>query len=106
MYKWIFERQAFADMYTRAREMQADTLADEIVHIGMTTTAKTAHRDRIRMDAFKWAAAKLAPKKYGDKHQVEHAGKIGVDDKPSDHAPEWLTREVGLTVPTQGRSTH
>ena len=93
-------------MYARAREAQADTLADEIIHIGMTTTAKTAHRDRIRMDAFKWAAAKLGPKKYGDRHQVEHAGKIGVDDKPSDHCPEWLKLEVAKPSATRDGSTH
>ncbi len=94
VYKWLFERQDFADLYARARGAQADTLADEVIHIGMTTSQKTAHRDRVRMDAFKWAAAKLAPRKYGDKQQIEHKGSVPVDDRPSKHAPEWLKQRL------------
>jgi len=35
-------------------------------------------RSKIRYDARKWIASKLAPKKYGDKTQTEHSGVVGV----------------------------
>jgi hypothetical protein len=33
-------------------------------------------RARLKVDARKWVAAKLKPKKYGDKLQTEHSGEI------------------------------
>ena len=30
--------------------------------------------------AFKWTASKKIPKKYGDKQQIEHTGKVGLID--------------------------
>jgi hypothetical protein len=34
-------------------------------------------RSALRIDARKWLAGKMAPKKYGDKQQIEHAGPDG-----------------------------
>ena len=53
---------------TRAREVQADHFADEIIEI--VDTEPDANRARVRMDGRKWVSSKLAPKKYGDKVQV------------------------------------
>lgn len=33
-------------------------------------------RSRLRIDARKWMLGKMQPKKYGDKLELEHAGKI------------------------------
>jgi len=80
-------------MYARAREAQAEVLADEIVEIaddssedfifaeGEDQDGKGAKkyvnkeyvkRSALRVDARKWVAAKLLPKKYGDltRHEV------------------------------------
>jgi hypothetical protein len=71
----------FLDQYTRARELQAESLLDEILEIadddsedtmmggmGGTVGNPTAvSRARVKIDSRKWAMAKLAPKKYGDK---------------------------------------
>ena len=106
VYRWLEEIVAFRDKYARARLDQADTLADEIVRIadetmvGETRTIKPdgtieikqgdmlEHR-RLRVDARKWIASKLKPKKYGDKTEVEHTGdlKIGVVSYASTHDP-------------------
>lgn len=83
VYRWLAEssKADFREMYTRAREDQADTLADEIVEIADDTANDTLHtedgkayansewinRSRLRVDARKWVAAKLKPRKYGDK---------------------------------------
>jgi hypothetical protein len=46
----------------------------------MTPNRKNIQRSRLRVDARKWAAAKLAPKKYGDR--VENDVKGGVHFQP------------------------
>ncbi len=74
---------------SRAREAQAEIRADEIVDIAddasddLTTdkdgklVANNEHiqRSRLRVDARKWIAAKLLPKRYGDK--LQHTGEGG-----------------------------
>ncbi|MDR0215556.1 MAG: hypothetical protein LBJ15_16360 [Comamonas sp.] len=88
MLDWINADQSRAEMYTRAREDRSDKLADEIVAIsdeseyapvtdmsGKTVALvfdKTAvARNKLRVDARKWIAAKLKPRVYGDKVQVD-----------------------------------
>jgi hypothetical protein len=73
---------AFRDQYACAREEQAEALADEIVGISDEIDATVKHegeevrlaldatavaRNRLRVDARKWVASKLKPKKYGDR---------------------------------------
>lgn len=86
VFKWLADMKPFADQYARAREAQADTLADEILEIADDTSRDTIAtekngeqpnsewitRSRLRVDARKWLASKMAPKKYGDK--ITHAG--------------------------------
>ncbi len=83
--RWLESNEAFRDNYARARQDQADYLAEEIVQIaddgandtyatddGERTNQDVIARSRLRVDARKWYASKLAPKKYGDR--VTHAG--------------------------------
>jgi hypothetical protein len=56
---------ALCGQYARAREEQADFYADEIVTIA--DTEPDAAIARVRIDARKWVANKLRPKRYGDK---------------------------------------
>jgi hypothetical protein len=91
VYDWLLRDPEFANHYTRAREDQADTLADEIIAIAdeqpeiiavidKKTGALIEHKldhaflqwQKNRMDARKWTAMKLKPKKYGDR--LVHAG--------------------------------
>ena len=81
IYTWLRLHEDFNHRYIRAREEQADTLADEIIDIaddgrndryedGENGFMRVDHdhiaRSRLRVDARKWVAAKLKPKKYGD----------------------------------------
>jgi hypothetical protein len=85
VFKWLAENDAFAQQYARARERQADHYVDEIVEIADAPNAtvgpdgepilRDPQRDRLRVDARKWVAAKLAPKKYGER--VAHTGADG-----------------------------
>lgn len=91
VFNWLAKSEAFVQQYTRARDAQADALADEIVDIaddGSRDYAKDADgrevvdhdhiaRSRLRVDARKWIASKLKPKKYGDKLSTELTGADG-----------------------------
>jgi len=88
VYRWLLEQPVFCDMYTRAREEQADTLADEIIAIADESPEINEIRDKHgdvidvkidsgyvayqkqRIEARKWTAMKLKPKKYGDKLEL------------------------------------
>lgn len=92
VFRWLASNAAFRDTYARAREVQAERLADEIVEIAdegrrdtyiddegrERTNYDVIARSKLRVDARKWIASKLAPKKYGEKVQQEHSGAVQV----------------------------
>lgn len=63
--RWLGQQEEFRKQYAHARDAQADTLADEILTI--VDECDDAQAARLRMDARKWLAAKMAPKRYGEK---------------------------------------
>lgn len=77
--RWLDDDADFAAKYARAREAQADVMDEKILTVAEACTTATAAADRVKIDAYKWRASKLAPKKYGDKvsHEVG-----GVDGAP------------------------
>lgn len=74
-YKRLTEDDAFAQRYARAREAQAHRETEEIRQIADTATPEDVNVARLRIDARKWRAGKLAPKVYGDK--VDLSGNVG-----------------------------
>ncbi len=64
------KNEELASKYARARERQADHLADEIVQIA--DEEECPNKARVRIDARKWTASKLRPKRYGDKVDLNH----------------------------------
>jgi hypothetical protein len=66
---WLLNDPAFQAQYARARELQAEHYAEEIVEIA--DTEPDSNKARVRIDARKWTAVKLLPKKYGDKVQID-----------------------------------
>ena len=74
--RWLGKRDNFRKMYAYARDHQAENFVDEIVSIADTEENPT--RARVRIDARKWAAVKLAPKKYGDKAEIQMTGTIDI----------------------------
>lgn len=82
VFRWLSLNAQFSEQYARAKEEQAEAFADEIVRIADKDvpdedTAVLTARDRLRVDARKWVASKLKPKKYGDKVQTELTGANG-----------------------------
>lgn len=72
-YRTLDANQALAERYARSKELQMEAEVMKIVEIADDTTGDV-QRDRLRVDARKWIAAKLMPKKYGDRQTLEHEG--------------------------------
>lgn len=84
VFRWLAAHEAFRDQYARARAAQADSFVDDVVDIAddgsndtyvdddgnVRTDQDVIARSKLRVDARKWAAGKLNPKKYGEKLAV------------------------------------
>lgn len=95
VFLWLQKHAEFSEQYARAREAQADSLADEILEIsddarndwmqrnhgeddpGWLANGEHIQRSRLRVDSRKWLASKLQAKKYGDKVETTHQGPGG-----------------------------
>jgi hypothetical protein len=75
VYNWLNKHESFVQQYVRAREVQADVMVDEIIPIA--DEELDPQRAKVRIDARKWVAAKVRPKKYGDKLTAEVQGADG-----------------------------
>ena len=91
VYSWLIKHEDFLQRYARAKELQTQLLADQIIPIAdtvkigtktvdkptgtETTTGDMIEHSRLQIEARKWLLGKLAPKKYGDK--LEHTGADG-----------------------------
>ena len=72
----------FCTQYTHAREVQADFYADEIIDLADDSSrdaiqhSGAIERSKIQIDARKWVASKLKPKKYGSFKSIELNGQL------------------------------
>jgi len=89
-YEWLRTDAIFAEMYTQAREVSADTLADDVVSIA-DEVKDAGHMDsarvnaaRLRVDARKWVASKLKPKVYADRLETVASGALTVKHEITD----------------------
>lgn len=93
-YEWVGEDETVLRRYEFAMLMRADTYAEETIDIAddssddwkegkdgnLIPDYDVVQRSKLRVDARKWYASKLAPKKYGDRVLNEHQG--GDPSKP------------------------
>ncbi len=116
---WLFDgnHDEFLEQYARAREAQAEVRADEIVDIADDDTndftadkegklvANSEHiqRSRLRVDARKWIAAKLLPKRYGDK--IQHTGDGGGPIRVRPDLSKLTGEELNALERILGRAT-
>jgi hypothetical protein len=93
VFRWLEKNESFRLRYNFARDAQADVLADECLDIADTIElgVKTKVTDkgtetwegdmiehrRLQVETRKWIAAKLKPKKYGDRLHQELTGEDG-----------------------------
>lgn len=73
LYSWLTETPDREQRYARALQGRAEhhreTIEDDVLADGRTMVDVAMRR--LRFDALKWTASKLAPKKYGDKIEVD-----------------------------------
>ena len=93
VFSWMRTSEQFLNNYTRAREEQAETFADEIkeisdaeipVGIDGKIDAAAVNQARLRIDARKWIASKLKPKRFGDSTKVQ------AEIKDTSSTSSWL----------------
>jgi len=88
---WLREHEDYLRKYARAKQDQADYLAEEILSIsddeandfvegeyGKVGNNAAIQRSKLKVDSRKWIASKLKPKKYGDKVENEITGELKV----------------------------
>ena len=91
IHKALSEDDAFSDKYARACEIRADLIFDEMfeiaddgsndwmeITVGEHTKEVVNHehvsRSKLRIDTRKWALARMSPRKYGEKLDLNHGG--------------------------------
>lgn len=78
----VYSRMAadaeFRTLIAGAREAQQESEMDACIDMADNATMEDWQVVKLRIWARQWRAGKLAPKKYGDKLDVEHAGKVAV----------------------------
>lgn len=96
IFKWLRERKEFSEQYAKAKAESADAMVEEMLDIaddarndwmeyhdkegeslGYKINGDHVQRSRLRVETRKWIAAKLKPKKYGEKVDMNHGGQDG-----------------------------
>jgi len=95
IFNWMRTNKEFLDQYARAKEESADAMADEILDIaddGTNDWIEKEHkngeisivldhehvqRSKLRVDTRKFLMAKMKPKKYGEKVDLNVGGQEG-----------------------------
>ncbi len=113
VFLWILRDKEFSEQYTRAREIQADTFADETKviaddgrndwmekfardgkSIGWEVNGEAVRRSELRFKQRTWYAGVVAPKKYGPRQEIRHADPDG-KQLPVAAVNLTITREPG-----------
>lgn len=106
--RWLFDgkHETFCDQYAKAREAQAEHMADELLDIADDATndymvressegsfvqlaPEHINRSRLRVDTRKWVASRLLAKKYGDKVENTHVGDANRPIAVAEVAHKW-----------------
>lgn len=123
VFRWLAADAVFQDQYARAREAQADSLFDDILTIADTpvigekrkvkedgaveiSTGDMIEHRRLQVDARKWMAGKLRPKKYGEKLDLNVSGQL--ETMPEDKLDARLLEligKAGIGIPAGGEGS-
>jgi hypothetical protein len=77
LWRWLAGDPQRMWAYNQVTEGMIDAEAMRIITIADEATKETVDTDKVRIDARKWMATKLAEQRYGDKSKVTHAGTPG-----------------------------
>lgn len=118
VFRWLSLHKEFSDQYARAKEVQAEVLADELIsiaddgrndwmerrdsdgeNIGWRENGEALRRSALRFDTRKWVAAKLLPKKYGEKIAVGGSKDMDpIETKDTNASDRDLAKAIALVL--------
>ncbi len=87
IHQWRWQLEDFSNLYTKAKILQAELLAEDCLDIADETgnditinkngdevcNSEFVNRSRLRVDTRKWLTAKLLPKIYGDMQKTSES---------------------------------
>jgi hypothetical protein len=92
VYDWLDNNQTFAARFARARELGEDAIAQQCLEIadnerhdwvltkkGEITNEVAIGRAKLQVDTRLKLLAKWNPKRWGEKQQIEHSGKMSLE---------------------------
>ena len=74
VYGWVRMIPEFAEAYGRARMVQAHRRFDQVWEIAEAATPETAYAAKVKIEAARWQASRLAPTRYGAKPVEDEGG--------------------------------
>ena len=92
VYRAMAKDAEFAAAIARAREIQQEAIIDGTIDLADMATPETVHVAKLQIWARQWRAAKLAPKKWGDRVGLDVDAKVEVSNAPSDALLQILTK--------------
>jgi hypothetical protein len=115
VFLWMQAHPEFLQQYEQAKEESADLWAEEILdiaddgtndwvaindpdNVGYKANGEHIQRSRLRVDARKWIASKLKPKKYGEKVQTILTGKDGGPIQTIDMSDNERARRIAFAL--------
>jgi hypothetical protein len=90
VFQWMRDDPEFASRYTTAKEEAAECFAEDMLEIADRDDLDPNDK-RVRVDTRKWIAAKLKPKKYGDRQQIDVGAASTAAASPEDVANQLVT---------------
>ena len=79
IYRWLAKDEEFSEQYARATELRGWNFGERVTDLAerlLEDKDLDPNRVRVAVDALKWAAARLAPKRYGDRLETRHTGDV------------------------------
>lgn len=119
VYRWIAERPDFAGQYARATDVRAELVFDEIFDIaddahndwmerhgddddGWVANGEHIQRSKLRIDARKWALARMNPRKYGEKLGIGGAAGLPPMESRDVSSAEVLREKINAIAKRRG----
>ena len=88
VYREMARNPDFATAIARAREAQQEAIIDSTIDLADEATPETVHVQKLKIWARQWRAAKLAPKKYSERMELD--AKVEVTSGPTENLMSFL----------------
>lgn len=107
VFRWLASNDAFCQQYARAMEARTNALAEDILDIAddnehdvritddgrELVNSDVIARAKLRVDTRKWLMSKMAPKKYGEKLDMNVSGTL--QTMPEEEIDARITQLLG-----------